>query len=104
MAARKGLTELMDLTGSGDNVLVRAWMTYEHDLDAHKPFQKGLLRDSSMGSDDVRPFVVYDPNVRLEPGTLYLLNGADHYYAPSGEVQLRLDEGAYVEELRSDTS
>lgn len=57
-----------------------------------------------MSSDDVRPFVVYDPDVRLEPGTLYILNGADHYYGPFGEVQLRLEEGAYVKELCSDTS
>lgn len=41
LAARKGLTELMDLSGSGDNVLVKAWLTYERDLDPHKPFQKG---------------------------------------------------------------
>ena len=99
MAVREGLTDLCDLTGSEDNVLVKARVTYEQDLDSHRPFQKGLLWDKSMNFGDIRPFVVYDPDVRLEPGKVYLLNGKDHYYKRRDEVQLMLYEGAYVKEL-----
>ena len=99
MAQREGLTELTDLSGSDDNVLVKARVTYEEDLDTHRPYQKGLLWDESMSYGDVRGFVVYDPDVRLETGKVYILNGKDHYYEKRDEVQLMLREGAYVKEL-----
>ncbi|NIC00258.1 hypothetical protein [Halobacterium sp. R2-5] len=99
MAQKQGLADLADLSGSGDNVLVKAQVTCEQDLDSHRPYQKGLLWDKSMNYGDIRAFVVYDPDVRLEPGKVYVLNGKDHYYDPRGEVQLMLHDGAYVKEL-----
>lgn len=99
MAVREGLTDLRDLTGSADNVLVKAKVTYEQDLHTHCPYQKGLLWDQSMNHGDVRPFVVYDPDIRLETGKVYILNGKDHYYENRGEIQLLLGKGAYVNEL-----
>ncbi|TKX81336.1 hypothetical protein [Halorubrum sp. SD626R] len=103
MAVREGLTHLTDLTGSGDNVLVKALVTHIQDLDSHKPYQKGLLRDRSMSDDEVRPFVVYDADLRLDKGKVYVLNGTDYEYAPSGEIQVVLGEDAYSEEI-ADTS
>lgn len=99
MAQREGLTRLTDLLGSDDNVLVKAQVTHEQDLYTHRPYQKGLLWDKSMNYGEVRPFVIYDPDVRLETGTVYILNGKDHYYEDRDEVQLLLHEGAYVKEL-----
>lgn len=99
MAQKQGLADLADLSGSGDNVLVKAQVTCEQDLNSHRPYQKGLLWDKSMNYGDIRAFVVYDPDVRLEPGKVYILNGKDHYYDPLGEVQLMLHDGAYVKEL-----
>lgn len=85
------------MNGSGDNVFVIATVTHIQELAAHKPYQKGLLRDGTLGSDDVRPFVVYDPDIKLEKGVRYKLNGYDHAYDRYEEIQLLLDEGAYVE-------
>jgi hypothetical protein len=99
MSQQDGQTPLADLSGSGDNVLVKATVTCEQDLDTAQPYQKGLLWDKSMTYGDIRPFVVYDPEIRLDPGKVYLLNGTDHYYDPRDEVQLLLHEGAYVNEL-----
>ena len=99
MAQREGLTRLTDLSGSGDNVLVKARVTYEEDLDTHCPYQKGLLWDKSMSPGDVRPFVVYDPDLRLETGKVYILNGKDHSYEKKDEIQLLLHDGAYVNGL-----
>ena len=99
MAQKQGLADLADLSGSGDNVLVKAQVTCEQDLNNHRPYQKGLLWDKSMNYGDIRAFVVYDSDVRLEPGKVYILNGKDHYYDPRGEVQLMLHDGAYVKEL-----
>lgn len=99
MAQRDGLTDLSNLSGSTDNVLVKAQVTYEKDLSTNRPYQKGLLWDDSMNYGDVRSFVVYDPDVQLETGKVYLLNGKDHYYEPRREVQLLLRKGAYVKEL-----
>jgi CRISPR/Cas system CMR-associated protein Cmr3 (group 5 of RAMP superfamily) len=103
MSQREGLTELTDLSGSGDNVLVKAKVTHEQDLDTHCPYQKGLLWDQSMNFGDVRSFVVYDPDLRLDTGKVYILNGKDHYYERQGEVQVLLHEGAYVNELYDTT-
>lgn len=99
MAARSGLTDLADLSGSKDNVLVKALVTYIDDVASHVPYQRGLLRDRSMGPNDVRPFVVYDPEIRLEKGKVYILNGTDYPYEPREEIQLLLNEGAYVKEI-----
>lgn len=99
VAVRSGLTRLKDLSGSGDNVLVKARFTYEQDLYAHKPYQKGLLWDPSLNTSDTRWVVVYDPDLRLEPGKVYLFNGKDHYFDKRDEVQLLLKEGGYVNEL-----
>jgi hypothetical protein len=99
MAQREGLIELAELSGSGDNVLVKAQVTCEQDLANYRPYQKGLLWDDSLSPGDVRPFVVYDEDTRLEPGKVYILNGKDHYYEPRDEVQLLLSDGAYVNEL-----
>jgi hypothetical protein len=99
MAVREGRTYLTDLTGSGDNVFVVAWVTHIIDLNTHLPYQKGWLGDGSLRSDEKRPFVVYDPDVRLEKGSLYRLNGYDHPYEPFDEIQLRLDKGAFVERV-----
>ena len=99
MAQRDGLTALSDFTGSGDNVLVKAQVTCEQDLNSHKPYQKGLLWDDSLSRGEIRPFVIYDPDLRLDPGTVYIMNGTDHYYEPTDEIQLVLNEGAYVKEL-----
>lgn len=102
MAARDGVTQLTDLNGSGDNVLVKARVTYIQDLDTHKPYQKGLLLDWSMSNDEVRPFVVYDPEIRLDKGKVYLLNGTDYEYQ-SKEIQLLLGENSYCEEIKDTT-
>lgn len=99
MAMREGLTPLKDLSGSGDNVLVKALVTHIQDLDTHCPYQKGLLRDHSLTDDDVRPFVVYDPDVRLDKGKVYILNGRDHAYEKREEIQLLLGENPYVKEI-----
>jgi hypothetical protein len=97
MAVREGRTRLDEMDGSGDNVFVIATVTHIQDLNSYQPYQKGLLRDGSMSHDDVRPFVVYDPDVRLEKGTRYKMNGFDHAYDRYNEIQLLLGEGAYVE-------
>lgn len=102
MAARDGITPLADLDGSDDNVLVRAAVTYIIDLNAARPFQKGWLYDRSLGPGEKRPFVVYDPDLRLEKGGYYLLNGCDYWYDDLEEIQLLLDQGAYVERLDTD--
>lgn len=104
MAQREGITKLTDLSGSGDNVLVKAQVTHEEDLDTHRPYQKGLLWDKSMSYREIRPFVVYDPDLRLEVGRVYILNGKDHYYEKQDEIQLMLPKGAYVKELYDTTS
>ncbi len=97
MAVREGRTSLNELDGSGDNVFVIATVTYIQEVAAHKPYQKGLLRDGTLGNDEVRPFVVYDPDIKLEKGTRYKLNGYDHAYERFEEIQLLLGEDAYVE-------
>ncbi|WP_276260607.1 hypothetical protein [Haloglomus litoreum] len=97
MAVREGRTRLDEMNGSGDNVFVIATVTHIQDLNSAKPYQKGLLRDGSMSAGDVRPFVVYDPDIRLEKGTRYKMNGFDHPYEPYEEIQLLLGEDAYVE-------
>lgn len=97
MAAREGRTRLNEMDGSGDNVFVIATVTYIQEVATHKPYQKGLLRDGTLNNDDVRPFVVYDPDIKLEKGTRYKLNGCDYAYDPLEEIQLLLGEDAYVE-------
>lgn len=99
MAVREGPSKLKELDGTGDNVLVLARVTHISDLNTHMPYQKGLLWDKSLNPGDVRPFVVYDPDIRLEKGGYYVLNGRDHAYDPLEEVQLVLGEGAYVRRL-----
>lgn len=99
MAVREGRTRLNEMTGSRDNVFVIATVTHIQDVASHKPYQKGLLRDGTLGPDEVRPFVVYDPEITLEKGRLYKLNGTDYPYDRFEEIQLLLGEGAYVEEI-----
>lgn len=101
MAIREGRTRLKEMNGSGDNVFVIAIVTHIQELSSHKPYQKGLLRDGTLASSEVRPFVVYDPDIKLEKGTRYKLNGFDHPYEPFDEIQLLLGKDAYVEELES---
>jgi hypothetical protein len=98
MAAREGRTMLTEMDGSGDNVFVIATVTSTWDLASHKPYQKGYLTDPSKARDEERYFVVYDSNLKLEAGTTYKLNGIDYAYEPYEQIQLRLDDGAYVEE------
>lgn len=98
MAARSGRTMLTDMDGSGDNVFVIATVTKTWDLASHKPYQKGFLTDPSKSDDEERYFVVYDPDVRLEEGKTYKLNGIDYAFDRYEEIQLLLGEGAYVEE------
>jgi len=99
MAVREGTSKLKELEGSGDNVLVLARVTHISELNTHKPYQKGLLWDSSLQTGDVRPFVVYDSDIRLEKGGYYVMNGTDYAYDPLEEIQLILGEGAYVKRL-----
>ncbi|WP_411963776.1 hypothetical protein [Haloferax sp. YSMS24] len=98
MAIRSGRTMLTDMDGSGDNVFVIATVTKTWSLASHKPFQKGFLTDPSKAHEEERYFVVYDPDVRLEEGKTYKLNGTDYAYEPFEEIQLKLNEGAFVEE------
>lgn len=104
MSTRSGLTDLADLSGSKDNVLVKALVTYIDEIDSHVPYQRGLLRDRSMGPEDVRPFVIYDPDIKLEKGTVYILNGTDYPYEPREEIQLLLNDGAYVKAIHDTNS
>lgn len=99
MACREGITPLSELSGSDDNVLVKAKVTYIEDLDTHKPYQKGLLYDPSISMDQTRWFVVYDPDVRLEEGGYYLLNGRDYEFERFDQIQIVLGEDPYVKEL-----
>lgn len=98
MAIREGRTMLTDMDGSGDNVFVIATVTETWSVASHKPYQKGFLTDPSKPHGEKRYFVVYDPDVRLEKGTTYKLNGTDYAYDPLEEIQLKLTKGAYVEE------
>ena len=98
MAARSGRTMLTDMSGSSDNVFVIATVTKTWSLPTHKPYQKGYLTDPSKSRDEERYFVVYDPDVRLEEGKTYKLNGIDYAYEPREEIQLFLDNDPFVEE------
>lgn len=99
MAVREGTTTLKELTGSGDNVLIKALVTHITELNTHKPYQKGLLWDDSMKRGDIRPFVVYDPDIQLEKGGFYVMNGIDYAYEPREEIQFLIGEDAYVKRL-----
>lgn len=57
-----------------------------------------------MGPDDVRPFVVYDPEVELENGKVYILNGTGYSDEPRDQIPLLLDEVTYVEEIADTNS
>ena len=72
------------------------------ELNAYKPYQKGLLWDKSMKRGDVRPFVVYDPDIRLEKGDYYVLNGIDYAYDPLEEIQLLIGEDGYINRLNEE--
>ena len=89
---------LTDMSGSGDNVFVIATVTKTWSLSTHKPYQKGYLTDPSKSWGEERYFVMYDPDIRLEEGETYKLNGIDYAFEPREEIQLYLDEDPYVEE------
>jgi hypothetical protein len=55
-----------------------------------------------MKRGDVRPFVVYDPDIRLEKGDYYVMNGIDYAYDPLEEIQLLIGEDGYINRLNEE--
>lgn len=97
MASSVPEKELADLRGTDDYVVVTAWVTHVQDLNAHKPYQKGILGDDSSWNIDARKFVVWDPDLTLEKGNCYRIFGRERTYERFDEIQLQISDADHVD-------
>jgi len=88
--------DLADLDGRDEYVVVRAWVNHIEELNAAKPYQKGILGDDSTWNTAPRKFVVYDRDIRLEKGNMYRIFGRDRTYDPYEEIQLEISDSDHV--------
>jgi hypothetical protein len=96
MAATVPVKDVADLEPTGDRVVVYAWVNHIEDLNAHIPYQKGILGDDSAWGIEPRKFVVFDPDLRLEKGNKYRIFGRERYYDKLDEIQLEISDADHV--------
>ncbi|AWB28461.1 hypothetical protein [Halococcoides cellulosivorans] len=97
MASSVQVKDLDEVEPTGNYIVVYAWVTYIEDLDAHKPYQKGMLGDDSSRGIEPRKFVVYDPDLRLEKGNTYKIFGKERGYEKLDEIQILISDADHVE-------
>lgn len=85
-----------EMEGADEYVVVTAWVNHIEDLNTHKPYQKGILGDSSCWGEPAKKFVVYDPDLKLEKGNLYRIFGRDRTYEKLDEIQLEISDAEHV--------
>lgn len=89
--------DLAEVDGTGEYVVVTAWVNHIEDVSTHKPYQKGILGDDSVWNKKPRKFVVWDSDLRLEKGNKYRIFGRERVYEDLNEIQISISDADHVD-------
>jgi hypothetical protein len=84
-----------EFDGTHGYVKTKGFVDRVIDLPCHKPRQKVVLGDSSLG-DVERPCVVYAEDISLKKGCGYVFGGIDYVYENGEEIQLCLGDSGWA--------
>lgn len=93
--SRPEFITLDEFDGTHGYVQTKGFVNWIIDLPCHKPRQKVILGDSSLG-DVKRPCVVASDDIYLEKGCGYRFGGVDYVYEDREEIQLYLGDSGWA--------